>query len=396
MPTRFGCRTQLALTVVLVTVLGATPGCFFDKRGFEVSDDAGQNNTTLPDSEVADGTAWLDATPDVYVPPCQGNTFECLGDSTARECVADDWVDVGYCPLGCDAATRACRVPSNVDAELYGETSAGLDVGASDTPVTIFTDTGEIGGGAGLIRAPGTGLDVPSGIYYKRLDQGGNPGLGVFVVKGLTIGAGTSVTVVGQRALVLLVDGAASINGIVDVSARSNVGGPGGYNGGDPAMQGAGSCGGAPGHAEDISHGCSSGGGGGGHAGAGGDGGDATCGSDFPGGTGGPATCGVPELIPLVGGSGGAGGPPIPNVTAAPGAGGGGGGAIQISATAGITVSASGGINAGGGGGTGCTSAGGSGGGAGGGILLEGTTVSVLGGSTLAANGGGGGGGDCT
>jgi hypothetical protein len=303
---------------------------------------------------------------------------------------------VGACPLGCDPALRACRVSSNAPGDLFDEASGGLDVTASDSPVTIFTDTGEIAGNSGQVRPPGEGLDAPSGIYFETRTQGANPGLGVFVLTALSIGAGTTVNVVGQRALVLLVAGPATLGGVLDASARGHIAGPGGHDGGPVADMGFGPCGGSPGQGEQAAHGCTSGGGGGGHAGAGGAGGGSTCGSAFLGGQGGLGDCGAPELVPLVGGSGGAGGVPIPNVASDPGEGGGGGGAVQISSSGGITVTAGGGINVGGGGGGDCTSAGGAGAGAGGAILLEGPTVSVQGGGTLAANGGGGGGGDCT
>ncbi len=399
---------RFVLSLVLATGLGTSSACIFDRSGFGMQGDGGQNNSPLPDAEVADGAVWLDAQvdaqaqadaqPDVYVPPCSGDTWECLGDGTARVCQDNAWVAVGDCPLGCDSATRVCRTPSNVPGELMGEGTAAVDLDASDSPVTINTDTGEIGGSNGQIRAPGPGLDGPSGIYFEQRMQGSNPGLGlgVFVVMELTVDAGTLVNVEGQRSLVLLVDGAANIHGVINASAHASVAGPGGHNGGAPGQQGNGSCGGSPGQGEQASHGCNSGGGGGGHAGAGGEGGNSTCGSAFVGGFGGPGTCGVPELVPLVGGSGGAGGVPIPNVTASPGAGGGGGGALQLSAGGGIFVGGTGGINTGGGGGGQCTSAGGAGAGAGGAILLEGPTVTVQGGGVLAANGGGGGGGDCT
>jgi hypothetical protein len=404
MSIRLTCHPRCILSVVLWMVLGATPGCVFDRSGFAGPDDGGQNNNLPSDAEIVDGAVWLDAQsdgqvdaqPDVYVPPCSGDTWECLADGTARVCQDDAWVSVGTCPLGCDVGARECRVPSNVPADLMDEGTEALSLSTADSIVTINTDTGAIGGSSGPIRAPGVGLDPTSGIYYERQPQTSGPEVGIFVVQGLTIDTSVIVNVEGVRSLVLLVEGAATINGVINVSARRNLRGPGGYIGGGAAQRGDGTCGGLPGNGEQVSHGCISGGGGGGHAGAGGAGGNSNCGAGYTGGVGGAGTCGVAELVPLVGGSGGAGGVPIPNVTSNPGAGGGGGGAIQVSASGGVMVGASGGINAGGGGGTGCTSSGGSGGGSGGAILVEGPTVSVQGGGILAANGGGGGGGDCT
>ncbi len=388
----------LLVSVLLLSIMFGGAGCFFDKSGFGAPSDAGQNQTdsTAQDAYVPDSEVLPDAQPDVYVPPCTGDTWECLADGTARVCQDDDWVPVGACPLGCDVDARRCDVPSNVPGDLFGHSTAGLNVTGADAPVSIDTDTGAITGANGPIRAPGEGLDATSGIYFETRAQAGNPGLGVFVMQGLTIDAGARLNATGDNALVLLVNGAANLHGRLHVSANGNQGGVGGYDGGGASQPGSGPCGGTPGQGEQASHGCNSGSGGGGHAGAGGSGGNSTCGSDFPGGAGGTGTCGVPELVPLVGGSGGAGGVPIPNVAANPGVGGGGGGAVQLSASDTITVSSGGGINAGGGGGRQCTSAGGAGAGSGGAILLEGPSVTVLGGGALAANGGGGGGGDCT
>lgn len=380
----------------LTVCFAAQLGCFFDPKGVASDSDGGQSNNATQDGGTAGDGDVVDARPDVYVPPCTGDTYECLPDGSAQVCQDNAWVAVGACPLGCDAVARRCHVPSNVPGDWFDNATDELVVGVADSIVTLFTDTGQIAGANGQIRPPVEGLDALTGIYYERQPQGANPGLGVFVMTGLDIADGATVTAVGQRGLVLLVDGVANIAGILNVSAREDVGGPGGYGAGAPSLAGSGPCGGLPGDGTNDDEGCVSGGGGGGHAGMGGHGGDTNCGDQDVGGLGGPATCGTPELVPLVGGSGGAGGVGIPGAGGSTGSGGGGGGAVQISASGGIVVAASGGINAGGAGGGGCTSAGGSGGGAGGAVLLESPTVSVEVGGVLAANGGGGGGGDCT
>jgi len=395
--TERACWARNVIAVSLLVGLWLVCGCVFDESGlgWEPAVDGSTPDAQLTDAAQAD--AYVEppdsALPDVYVPPCTGDTYECLGDGTARVCENEDWTVIGDCPLGCDAAARECRVTSNVPAELVDEGTWALDPPAGDSPVTINTDTGEIVGNTGTLRPPGPGLDGGSGIHYEQL----GPDLGVFSMQGLTIPAGFEVFVIGQRALVLLVDGDAVIEGTLSLVGAGQVPGPGGHGGGASGQTGFGLCPGQPGSGVLSVHGCVSGGGGGGHGGPGGAGGNSNCGGGFTGGVGGPDTCGVPELVPLVGGSGGAGGTFMTNYGSTnPGLGGGGGGAVQISATTGISVTGNGGINAGGGGGTGCTSAGGSGGGAGGAILLEAPLVILTSGAVLAANGGGGGGGDCT
>jgi hypothetical protein len=348
------------------------------------------------DGQPGDGPP-PDANPDGQVDlaaPCTDGTFECLTGGGARRCVAGVWKVMGSCPLGCEQATKSCRVPSNVDADSVFKGSG--DVETKGATMAFDTDTGEIKSGTTVVRAAGVG--DKSGIYYEQKVQTGSPGLGIFSLKKLVVDAAGTVTATGVRALVLLASDAVTIDGVIDVSATASAGGPGAFDGGKGNAAGGGPGAGGVSKASATGKYCAGGSGGGGHGGAGGAGGKSACAApdDFAGGVGGK-TGGAAGLVPLAGGSGGAGSVKPASVTGSTtGAGGGGGGAVQIVSAATITVGAKGGINAGGGGGGKSISAGGAGGGAGGAILFESPLVTVSVGGVLAANGGGGGGGDCT
>jgi len=335
------------------------------------------------------------------VPDCQGDEFECLPDGTAQQCDTGSWLSLGSCPLGCDATTKACRVPSNVDADQVGAGSGIVEVDAGGSGLSFNTDTGEIMSGAQVFRPAGEGLDATTGIAFSTHEQGmTEPGLGVFSMGALDVKVGAVLDGHGSNALVLVVDGDVQIDGLVTVAASDDVGGPGGYPGGAVDNQGDGPCAGLVGggsYPGNPGNNCTSGGGGAGYAALGGSGATCTCAmpDDHAPGAGGPATCGTSELVPLIGGHGGAGSASTPSSNSQPGLGGGGGGALQITAAGTITVGATGGINAGGGGGRESEEAGGSGGGSGGAVLLEAPVVVTAAGAVLAANGGGGGAGDC-
>jgi hypothetical protein len=195
-------------------------------------------------------------------------------------------------------------------------------------------------------------------------------GIAVFDFSGITISGG-SITATGNFPLALLSRGDILMNGTIDVSANSAVGGPGGGAGGVMSHDIIGT-GGGPGG------GSSSAGGG-----FGGPGGFAPYLSGPPGATYGNL------LVSLQGGSGGGGGGGFPF------AGGGGGGGIEMGAVGNISIGG-GGILANGGAGHGGHrgAANGSGGGSGGGILLHGDSVSLT--SILSAKGGAGGSGFVT
>ncbi len=229
---------------------------------------------------------------------------------------------------------------------------------------------------------------------YANVAQTGGPNLDILAFQGLTIAAGSTLTLNssgGGNAVILAVYGDASIEGMIHAdgvagaasTSTAGASGPGGnYSCGS-------SVGGSPGAD--------------GHTSAGAGGGGSAAGGTGPGGVGGNSSAGGVarpnvSLVPLYGGCpGGASGS-----WACTTSGGGGGGAVQISATGALSVTGT--ITAlGGTGGTStCASAGcapgpndtfgggGGGGGSGGAILLEGSTVSAPLASTV-VNGGAGG-----
>lgn len=287
--------------------------------------------------------------------------------------------------------TNADLVPSNtVVADHATKTQPGITV---NDVVVLDTDTGQISGS--IVRAGGTG--VVNGIDYQTAEFGGAP-LGVFAMSSLTVAPSGVIQLRGSRSAVIVVEGAARIEGKID----------GGGGCADPTMRACPGAGGGRGETApadamgcspgglgttNIANGADTGGGGGGGGGNGAAGGGETVAANsYPGGIGAPR-CMAPELEPLLGGAGGGGG----GKGAAPAAsGGGGGGAVQISAFGAITVAGT--ITMGGAGGeggqrdpAGMNGGAGGGGGGGGSILLEAPEVTITG--TLSANGGGGGGG---
>jgi hypothetical protein len=368
-----------ALTWMLMAAL--VGACSFDPSGL-ASDDGGPR-------------------PDAPLGPADAATSD--GETCAPGCV-DDRLQVCEptpslepCTLGCTPGALACRtlVPSNgasVTTHLVG-VADGLDVPAGQDGL-VDTDTGAIDIGGVERRSGGEGVDRGIG-FYVLSDR-----VAVLGVSSMAIGFGATLRLRGGRALIVLSQGDAIIEGVLEVSAGCASGGvtcagPGGGNGTSDDRVGASGC--APGGNGDGATGLKpeTGGGGGGFASAGAAGGTAD--GNNPGGNAGvpPGTCAGPELEPLMGGSGGGAG----GVDDCGGDGGGGGGAVQITsltriavlgnALSGLTV----GVRASGAGGRGGeNSDGGGGGGAGGGILLESLRIE-LDHAVLAANGGGGGGG---
>ncbi len=258
--------------------------------------------------------------------------------------------------------------PSNIS-----QTTLEAGVGAltlPSGPSTIDTVAGTISNAGGSL--------LPTGAVFTAVPQTDAPTLGVFALASIAIEEGAEVTVVGANALVFAVNGKVSIAGQLNASARDNVAGPGGFNGGlEDNENGLG-----PGGGQSAVN--NTGGGGGGYLATGGAGG-AGDNNNTPGPAG--TVYGTEGLSPLLGGSGGARG-----AGGDGGIGGGGGGAVQISSRESITITATGAIFAGGAGGTGGDNDdGGGGGGAGGAILLEAALVDLTG--SLSVNGGGGGAG---
>lgn len=289
-----------------------------------------------------------------------------------RRCAGGSEV-VETCALGCSSEGTRCAelVPSNVDPSLMmpapnGSVPAG-------TTVRFSTDT----------------CTQPELATYRVAQGAGLPELCVLVVGDLTIEAGGTLVLRGDRSFVVLAYGNVAIEGTIDASAYGSVPGAGGFLGSSvPSRAATGVGAGGGGDADPINAG---GGGGGALCGAGGEGGASESATGGPAGS--PLGLGY-ELVPLHGGGGGGAGAFIID-GATYGRGGAGGGALQITARGSIAVN--GRILAGGGGGAGglLTADGegaGGGGGAGGAVLLESPDVVFGTGSFVNVGGGGGGG----
>lgn len=302
------------------------------------------------------------------------------------------------CNDGCpgDAATQdACFgfAHSNFDAAALD-----FDAGPMAGPVAVL-DCGDVtidstdpdGGGPLVATIEGWCGPAPTPVAQPQR-SGVGPELVVLPLRGLELGSGRSLRVVGQRPVVLAVRGDVRIDGSIDASAEGRVPGAGGNTECAPApAAGGGEQGrGSPERWPGDPRSGASGGGGGGFGSAGGAGGRSDtdnngCGN-CSGGRGG-ATGGSANLIPLRGGCGGgrAGG-------CGTDGGGGGGGALQITASGSIVVT--GALRAAGGAGAtpcgGNDEGGGTGGGSGGAVLLEADGID-LGGAQIDLQGGRGG-----
>lgn len=297
------------------------------------------------------------------------------------------------CALGCTDDPKLgarCRelAPSGV-AQPSDYTEATNDVTwGPDAGIVIDTGSGGITSGATTIRAPGTGLDAPSGITFRiaaQLDDSrlgaASPALGVFGFRSLKVAAGTTVRVIGTRAAALLTEGDLVVEGMITARATCDAGVPvaGGYASAAGPRPGAS----GPPYACGVNNTrtCYAGGGGAGFGTAGGDSDTrnaAKGGAAFPPLDGGTFT--------LFGGSGGGAGGEDQSKGPGSGAvpGGVGGGALQFGANGSFVLS--GVLDA-----CGCGGRGGAGGGAGGMIVIEAPSVKLAPTAIIAANGGGGG-----
>jgi len=230
--------------------------------------------------------------------------------------------------------------------------------------------------------------DITAGLTLQATTQNfGGPNVAVLRVNSLTLEAGSTLYLDGERPFIVIAEETVVIEGQIVASALRGRPGPGGAQ---PTQGiGAGQQGEHKGYRD-------SGGGGGGYGSAGAPGGAVSGGPGqiVQGGVGGDEYLDAPISI-LYGGSGG-GQDGLPCSYSA----GAGGGAVQLFAALSITIAENGAINAGGGGGgpgkecpagNDTSLGGGAGGGSGGAIYLQSPEVSVSG--WLAANGGGGGGG---
>jgi hypothetical protein len=273
--------------------------------------------------------------------------------------------------------------PSAFDAEIDG---APLDevahLNANTEAMLTSTTPWMISASTSIDTTTGDISPSPPGgvIVLDDVAQTG-AGPNVMVIQAGAIMISATVTVVGDKPLILVADNI-TVSAVFDVSAENDIPGPGGFLPGMGPGPGIGA--GEPG--DNGNNRSDSGGSGGSHGSRGGDGGNGDSITGEMSGT----VYGTRDV--LVGGAGGGEGSPSGCVLD----GGAGGGALQLTAKLVLTITAA--INAGGGGGQrgkncgGGDGGSGGGGGAGGMIYLQ--SPSMLGGvAALGANGGGGGGG---
>lgn len=275
--------------------------------------------------------------------------------------------------------TRAAVLPPLALTLLWSPPAPAspLDPRAFASLGTLSAASGTVTIDTRALTITGAGATSFTGV---SLAQGpGLPAIAVFDFDGITLGAGVTVTVTGERPLALLSRGDATVAATIDLSGRTFGAGPAGG-----AAGGAGGVGGTIGPKAGVA-GSGTGGGltssfpgnGAGFGGAGG--------SVSPMNGGGVAYGNL--LKQLEAGSGGSGGASSPRGTGtylAGGQGGSGGGALELGAVGKLTVSRR--LAADGGAGD-ASAAYPGGSGSGGGLLLHGALVQVTG--SLSAQGGG-------
>jgi hypothetical protein len=271
-------------------------------------------------------------------------------------------------------------VPSNVDPED--------DVLAGVERADVVLDCGGIATIDSTDPPSATGFcnEAPELVFYDQPDDGGR--VLIAVMSSLSIDSDSTLRLTGALPIVLLVEGDATIAGIIDASADGPISGPGA---GDLVCAGA--VGGTGNDAPTSSNGAygASGGSGGGF----GSPGSASGASGTTAAIAGGMVSGDATLVPLRAGCrGGAGG--LGDGAVVKGTAGGGGGAVQLSVAGELALT--GVINAaGGGGGIGeGYQGGGGGGGSGGAVLLEALAFALDPAAIVAVNGGAGGGGQLT
>lgn len=278
---------------------------------------------------------------------------------------------------GCEIQNTSCWPASNFDPDGYN--FAGAPVTVLDCGTTTVNTTDPDGGGAEIVTFTNWCGTTPPVLVQAQ--SGGSDAV-VLLMNGLTVSTGATLRLIGNRPIILAVNGDVTIDGTVDASSNASDMGAGANLSCTPAP---GSGAGSNGSGSSSTGG--GGGGGGGFGTAGGNGGDGN--GNNNNGVGG-AVRGNATLIPLAGGCpGGNGG----GASGSNGIGGAGGGAVEISAAGTLTVSSTGIVRANGEAGTLGTSSegGGGGGGSGGAVLLEAGDLAISG--TVNANGGAGGNG---
>lgn len=302
----------------------------------------------------------------------------CAGCAVGKMCGA-----AADCAGGAMCTGNVCTMASSPSFRNYDHASLTYtnSVSWSCAGTTRFDSSG---GGSWAQTTPCSNTDATRPEFTCGVAQtaSGGPQVCILRARGLAIAAGHTLELVGDKPVIIAVEGDATIAGIVSADADGSTPGAGGNV----------SCGtsqGGDGAGNSARFSGASGGGGGAFGTRGGTGGTANTdqlnGAPVTGGTAGQ-TRGSADLSPLLGGCAGgrAGG--------CQSAGGAGGGAVQITASGALTVTGTVRAN-GGSGATPCgvdDEGGGTGAGSGGGILLQGGTVAVSS-ATLSARGGNGG-----
>jgi hypothetical protein len=309
----------------------------------ETDEEAAGDMCDLPNGESAcvNGDCALTKCLDLYG-DCDGE------DANGCETPLDTPDDCGFCDTVCardnavaDCGGGICGISScNTGFEnCDGDLTNGCERDLNDGPCpAVFPYTPGNFDPAVLDRASAPQVTLDCAAVYDSSDPtsfdqwcgqpappvsvstASDPPVVILTLLSFSVTSAGSLTIVGDKPVILAVFGPAVIDGLIDASASGSTPGPGGNL----------SCGSAAGEngGGDNSNG-GSGGGGGGFGTAGGRGGDQTLNAN--GGSGG-ATRGSDTLVPLWGGCpGGRGG-------GCSTSGGGGGGAIQVSAAGELTV----------------------------------------------------------
>lgn len=390
-------KNHLPLSVVALLAVG---GCSFDLGG--PNSLLGQMDSTPP---MLDGGGDLrvdgqqsDGSPDVGDGPVQppdttddiASPDQLVPDSTA-DSVPAGCLSCGV--LGCNVPLGRCNrlAPSNVPAALvatlHDDNLLGDCVLYSSSEPPASGERGSFGG----CRPQGSEGSTRGDVYWDTITLSNGESATLFAMNSLVVQGNVTLRGEGPHPIIVYAREGITLRGLVDVSALSELAGPGGKLGGEFDGADGALCDGGQGRGGDLLtiDTDKSGGGGAGWGQPGAAGGTA---GSILGGAGGtlPIATTSRALVPLRGGcGGGAGG----GSSRDGGFGGGGGGAIQFSAGTLLIVDGEGIRASGGGGGGGHDMDAGGGGGSGGSILLESVEVRVTNTTPLSANGGGGGAG---
>jgi hypothetical protein len=358
-----------------------------DLRGFvcEVRpDDCPSDPAKIAPGQCGCGNAETDADADSFAAcadACESDVNKqaagVCGCGAVEDLTNSDGDSAANCVDGCDfdptkTTSAACLgfAPINFDPNTINwsaQPSSVLNCGT-----TTINTTDPDGTGMQVATISGWCGTAPVPVVQS---QDGGPDVVIIPLRGLQIAASNSLRLIGNRPVILAVDGNISVAGSIDASGSGTTAGAGGH-------WSCGSSAGGNATGGDCTGG-SMGGGGGGFGRAGGRGGNGGGGSYGAGGV----ARGSSALDPLFGGCGGGlgGG----DGTDAPG--GAGGGAVQLVASGSITVTGTVRANGAAGANGSCgNESGGGGGGSGGAIFFEATSVTTTG-ATIQVNGGRGG-----